>query len=189
MAYISCVFWLSLFISGAYAAPHPGTSTSILTDANKGLFLSRKGFSLGTSGSAWQIQEDRSLSRGEPDSSWRFSNTAQPSAQAHIKTDYLKTDLTLEAYAKRWMRDYSPLGLDVMGSKVFSQNGDRGLVIDLMDTKKKIQMRQAVFMKRKRVVILTCSDTQANFDKSIQECNQLIKNFSWVETDSPQKAF
>ncbi|MFN7729533.1 MAG: hypothetical protein ACK5P7_10295 [Bdellovibrio sp.] len=179
-----------MLISTAYASPHPGIGTSALTSSEKNLFLARKGFQLGLKGTNWKMQLDESLSRGDEDSSWRFSNADFLSAQAHLKTDFLKAEMSLESYAKRWMRDYSVLGMDVMGSRVFSQNGQRGIVIDVRQPKKKLQLRQAVFMKKKSVVIVTCSDEQATFEKSINECNQLIKNFSWVaEPSSPQKAF
>lgn len=190
-SYTKLLFAISFLISTAYASPHPGIGASPLTSSEKNLFLARKGFELGLKGTSWQIHQDQSLSRGEDDSSWRFSNAQIPTAQAHLKTDFLKAEMSLEAYAKRWTRDYSALGMDVMGSRLFTQNGQRGIVIDIIQPKKKLQLRQAVFMRKKSVVIVTCSDEQATFEKSIGQCNQLIKNFSWAQpTSSPhQTAF
>lgn len=187
-AYRSLLLSVCLLIPKAYGAPIPATSTSLLTSPEHGLFFSVKGFRLGTDGTQWRLQEDHSMNKGEGESSWRFSSGKSPTATANLKTDYLKADLSLEAYAKRWIRDYSQLGLDVLGTRSFAITaGNRGIVIDLLQPKKKLQLRQAVFLKNKSVVILTCSDEQARVDSLISECNQLIKNFSWAETPPVEK--
>ena len=181
------VFSLCGLFPRAYASPIPGTSSSVLTAEEKGLYLSVKGFHLGTHGTTWKATPDKSLNQGEVGTSWRFNNTQAPSALAHLKTDFLKADLTLEAYAKRWMKDYSHLGMDVLGSRSFSNGTTRGVVVDLVQPKKKLQLRQAVFMHKRLVVILTCSDTQTSFESTLNECNRLIKNFNWNEVHSLQK--
>lgn len=180
------LFFQWLLISKAYAAPFPATGTSILTSPEKGLYFSVKGFQLGTAGTSWTPQEDLSLNRGEEGTSLRFVSAKMPTAQVHLKTDYLKADLSLEAYARRWMRDYSQLGLDVLGSRLFGLEGARGVVVDLVHPKKKMQMRQAVFLRRRNVVILTCSDQKDKFESSLAECNSLIKNFAWNEGPLPE---
>jgi hypothetical protein len=179
--YSAPLFLACLLISKAYGAPFPATSTSSLTAPERGVFFTPKGFRLGTGGTAWIPQEDGSLSKGDEGTSWRFSNSRAPQAQAHLKIDFLKAELSLEAYAKRWMKDYSQLGMDVLGSRPFALENTRGLVVDLVQPKKKLQLRQAVFLRKKSVVILTCSDTQVNFESTLSECNRLIKNFSWNE--------
>lgn len=187
-AYIQVLLSVCLLIPKAYGAPIPATSTSLLTNPEKGIFFTSKGFRLGTEGTEWRLQEDNSLNKGEGTSSWRFNSAKSPTATVNLKTDYLKADLTLEAYAKRWMRDYSQLGMDVLGTRAFAvKAGNRGIVIDLLQPKKKLQLRQAVFLKNKSVVILTCSDEQGQVENLISECNRLIKNFSWAETPAPEK--
>ena len=186
--YSSVLLTISLLISKAYASPYPATSSSILTSPTQGIFFSRKGFHIGTEGTAWILEEDHSLNRGDQDTSWRLSNSKIKSATAQLKIDSLKMDISLETYAKRWMRDYGQLGLDVLGTRSFSEGGARGIVVDLYQPKKKRQLRQAVFLKNRNVAILTCSDDQKDFDQSLAECNRLIKNFSWTEINL-QKSF
>ena len=186
--YSSILFTLSALFSQAYASPFPVTSSSMLTSPTHGIFFSRKGFHVGTEGTAWVLEEDHSLNRGDQDSSWRLSNEKIKTATAQLKVDSLKMDMSLETYAKRWMRDYGQLGLDVLGTRTFSEGGARGIVIDLLQPKKKRQLRQAVFLKNRSVAILTCSDDQKDFNQSLAECNRLIKNFSWNDLNS-QKSF
>ena len=194
--YVKSLFYLCCLIPvasailamHAEASPIPATSTSAMTAPELGLFFTPKGFRLGTEGTNWLPQIDRSMSRGDEGTSWRFSNQKTTTAQVHLKTDFLKADLTLEAYAKRWIKDYSQLGMDVLGTRPFSFGGHRGVVVDLIQPKKKLQIRQAVFLKHRSVVILTCSDQQTQFESTLSECNRLIKNFSWNEINS-QKSF
>jgi len=181
------LFMLTAWVPLAWASPIPASGTSILTSNQTGLYFSIKGFHLGTEGTQWLPHEDRSLNRGDEGTSWRFINSQDPSAQANLKTDYLKTEMTLEAYAKRWMKDYSHLGLDVLGTRAFALGNTRGVVVDLIQPQKKLQMRQAVFMHKRSVVILTCSDDQKKFPATLEECNRLIKNFSWNEVAAPLK--
>ncbi len=191
MAVVAFPYNVLLFIScglltGAYAVatPYPVTATSALTAPDKGIYFSIKGFRLGTEGTSWLPQEDNSLNKGEDGTSWRFSNAKNKSAQVHVKTDFLKAELTLEAYAKRWMKDYSHLGMDVLGTRPFAGENARGFVIDIIQAKKKLQLRQAVFVQKKAVVVLTCSDEQDQFSQSLDDCNRLIKNFSWSSVQS-----
>jgi hypothetical protein len=86
------------------------------------------------------------------------------------------------------MKDYSLYGFDLLGSKVFTQAGQRSLVIDLVQRKKKQQMRQVLFLKNKKVGVLTCQDTAAKFSATLSDCNQVARSFEWTETIRP-KAF
>lgn len=181
-------FIILLFISQAYSAPHPASSSSILTNPEKGLFFERWGFRLGTQGTSWVLSE-----MPEEGQIWKFfPATGAPlpqTAQIHLRKDQLKMDLSPEAYAKRWIREYGHLGLEILGTKAFGQNGVRGVVIDTLERSKKIQLRQAVYLKGRTVVVLTCSDQKDSFSKTLSDCNQLIKNFSWAPQSRPQKSF
>lgn len=190
MSYNIGLLFFCLYISTAYAAPHPATGSSILTSPEHGRFLSRWGFQLGLKSTAWSaLVPDATNSPDE--ASWRALNLAKSSAQAAIKVDQLKTEISFENFAKKSLKEYGPLGMDVLGSKTFQQGGARGLVVDLVQTKKKLQLRQAIFLKKKTVVVITCSDLKGpEFNQTLGSCNQLIKNFSWVDLSSTDpKAF
>lgn len=163
-------------MSAAYSAPHPGTGSSALVSAEKGLFLSAKGFRLGAEKTGWIF----SLSKDDNEEA-RLVDPNNSKASLSLKMDSLKTDMSLESYSKRWMKDYSSYGFDVMGAKPFQQNGQRGLVIDLVHRLTKKQMRQALFVKNKKAVVLTCLDEKSGFEKTLTQCNQIIKSFQWLD--------
>lgn len=163
----------------AYAAPSPATSTSALLAPENGLFLKNRGFSLKTAGSGWQLSGTDEL---------LYSNPSSATGSLTVKTESLKAEMSVENYAKRWMKDYSNYGFDVLGTKVFGLNNNTGLVIDLDHKKTGQQLRQILFLKDRRVVILTCKDLKKNFESTLQGCNQITKTFEW-STTTPQKAF
>lgn len=140
------------------------------------------GFSLQTSGTSWNLDPNQP-ENGE----WLYLQKGR-GAQLRVQNESLRTELSLEAYAKRWMRDYASYGFEVLGTKPFANEEARGLVVDLLHRGTEKQVRQAVFLKNKKAVILTCSDSQKSFSQSLPDCNQMIKSFSWLPTNS-QKAF
>lgn len=168
------LFAVLSLMSHAYAAPHPGAGSSALVSSEKGLFLSAKGFKLGAEKTGWLF----SLSKADNEEA-RLIDPTNPNASLSLKMDQLRADLSLESYSKRWMKDYSSYGFDVMGAKPFQQNGQRGLVIDLVHRLTKKQMRQALFVKNKKAVVLTCLDEKATFATTLNQCNQIIKTFEW----------
>ena len=101
----------------------------------------------------------------------------------------LRTEMTLENYTKKWIRDYSNYGFDVLGSQTFALNGSKALVVDLFHKKSEQQMRQVLFLKNKKVVTLTCRDQQKTFEQTLIGCNQISKSFEWTDNLNAQKAF
>ena len=176
----------SLLGTFAVAAPFPGTATSTLVAPQIGMFRSKAGFQLNAGESGWQ--------QSEPPVDNKFIATlykARLPAGAKIEPGSLtvrvdqlaknQKDITLDKYVARWLREYPRYGFDVLGSKPFTQNKERGYVLDLINRDNGRQLRQVVFLKKQRAVILTCRDLAASFKDSLKSCNQIIKTFQWVE--------
>lgn len=97
-----------------------------------------------------------------------------------VRVDDLKKETTLDKYVQRWMKEYPRFGFDVLGSGAFSQNKQRGYVLDLVNRDQKKQLRQVVFLKGKEAVILTCRDNQSTFKDTLKSCNEIVRNFTWT---------
>lgn len=183
-------FHLLLFIallipSMLYAAPHPGMGSSLLVSPEKGFFWKRYGFQLQTGLSGWQLAAPSDEDLGKV----RYVRPGFQSASLAVQTETLKAELTLENYAKKWMRDYVSYGFDVLGTQAFAQNKAKGLVVDLVHKKSDQQLRQILFLKNKKVVILTCRDHQKTFQQTLLGCNQISKSFEWSEPTSRRTTF
>jgi hypothetical protein len=177
--------WL-LFFSFAipsmlYAAPHPGMGSSRLVAPELGLFWKRQGFQLQTGASGWELASPMGDS---VDNKVRYVRPAGESeiASMAVQIETLKSELTLENYAKKWMRDYVNYGFDVLGTQAFTQNKAKGLVVDLIHKKTDQQLRQILFLKNKKVVILTCRDFHKTFQQTLIGCNHISRTFEWSET-------
>jgi hypothetical protein len=167
-----------LYSSPAQAAPHPGTSTSVLTDPQQGHYFQSQGFNLRTLGTDWLPTPQNKESLFE---SVRFApkGDIESTASLSVRTDTLSKQSTLEFYTKKWMRDYPSYGFEVLGAKSFAVGGSPGLVVDMVQRSKNKQIRQVILQKGQRVAILTCLDKQTHFQKTLVSCNQLVKNFEW----------
>ncbi|MFN7262810.1 MAG: hypothetical protein ACK5RO_07925 [Pseudobdellovibrionaceae bacterium] len=182
ISFITLLAFTSVTLSSqiAQSSPHPATATSALIDPQKGLYFLTQGFRLPVKGSDWVT------SNQENEQGVLFELKSRSSARFSVRWEAQATSPTLESYAKKWMRDYSSYGFDLLGTKTFTENQNRGLLIDVLHRKSNLQMRQVVFMQSPRLVVLTCSDEKVHFDSTLSQCNQLIRNFSWTSTS--QKA-
>jgi hypothetical protein len=175
---------LFLLLSGlawnAFGSPFPATGSALLAP-EKGLFFISRGFHLSAQ-KGWVMEDNLTL-----------TSTQHPSAKFAIKEDTLPSDLTLETYAKRWMKDYTSDGFDFLGSRPFTNprlghQAVKGLVVDLLHKSSDKQLRQVIFLKKRQAVILTCVDQKNEFDKTLSDCNQMIRTFEWTDSIHP-KAF
>lgn len=177
---LSLVFLLSGLALNAFGSPFPATGSALLSP-EKGLFFISRGFRLSAQ-KGWVMEDPLTL-----------TSPQHPSAKFSIKEDTLPTDLTLETYAKRWMKDYTSYGFDFLGSRPFANPGlghqmMKGLVVDLLHKSSDKQLRQVIFLKKRQAVILTCVDQKSEFDKTLTDCNQMIRSFEWTNSIHP-KAF
>ncbi|HVK61501.1 MAG TPA: hypothetical protein VM432_08125 [Bdellovibrionales bacterium] len=158
----------------AIAAPIPGSTSSKLVSPQLGLFRSPEGFVISAGGTDWKQTE------GPKDNKFVATMYDSPGTAAlTVRIDELKKETTLDAYVQKWMKAYPRYGFDVIGSKAFAQNGNKGFVLDLINRDSKKQLRQVLFLKDKKAVILTCRDDQKKFRESLKGCNQIIKTFAW----------
>jgi hypothetical protein len=162
----------------SFAAPYPATSTSALTAPEKGLYFLHKGFSVKTDGSTWTpiaTSEDSLLD------TVRFADKNAPDAASlSVRTDRVAKNASLELYTRKWMRDYPNYGFEVLATKQFNLNGNQALIVDMLSRAKNKQIRQVVLKNEDKVAIMTCLDNKDSFTKSLKECNQIIKTFTWV---------
>lgn len=165
------------------AAPHPATSSSALTNPEKGLYFLHKGFTLKTEGTTWipVASSEKSIL-----DTVRFASKENGSGTLSIRTDKVAKSASLDLYTRKWMRDYPNYGFEVISAKKFELNGSPALVVDMLSRAKNKQIRQVILKKEDRVAIMTCLDNKATFSQSLQNCNQIMKSFAWTaEEKSP----
>ncbi len=176
MLLFSLSFW-----TVAYAAPMPGTSSSQLVSGKPGLFFHPKGFRIDSSGTAW-VQSEAPKTIPSLVTIYKSPipvNGQQPALT--VRLDNMKNTQNLKSYVKRWMQDYTRFGFDVLTAKNIKINEQNAFLLDIISRETQKQLRQVVFMKEKMAVILTCRDGKESFQKTVQDCNQIIKTFQWTE--------
>jgi hypothetical protein len=172
--FLGILLLLQFFHVKTLAAPAPGV-TSILKPTSKGIAFNLKGFYLHPGKSGWLLKEN-SQEKGEI--SVRFQ-PLQGSGSLAVRTETLKQATSLESYSKKWLKEYSSYGFDLLGSKPFTQDDTRSLVIDLFHKKTQQQVRQVILVKDKTSVVMTCSENVQKFSQTLKVCNSIIRTFQW----------
>ncbi|HMN67631.1 MAG TPA: hypothetical protein PKC28_03750 [Bdellovibrionales bacterium] len=178
---MSKLCWLLFLPFAVHAAPMPGTGSSALVGEKPGLFHSHKGFLLHSGNTAW-------LQTAPPKNIPSLVTIYKSPLQTHgqqpalsVRVDELRRQQPLKNYVRRWMQDYTRFGFDVLTAKPIKINQQSAFLLDIVSRETQKQLRQVVFMKNKTAVILTCRDHRESFPKTVQDCNQIVKTFSWTE--------
>lgn len=177
---IPFVFALGFTLT-ATAAPNPA-GTSQMIAPKLGVHKSNFGFEILAKNTPWI--------KTQPPKNARFIETVYRSpvernnvrASLSVRVDNMRKPTSLKRYVKRWIKEYPKYGYDVLGSKGFKSGGKKGYVIDLINTKKKRQLRQVIYLNQKTAVLMTCRDHTESFNQSLKECNNIVKAFDWSKT-------
>jgi hypothetical protein len=176
-------FTSAVFISRTLmAAPFPGAGNPTLIPEKPGLFFSARGFRLDAGATAW-IQQPPPKHIPSLVTIYHAPtpvNGQQPALT--VRVDELRHTQSVKSYMKQWMQDYNRFGFDVLTAKSVKIGENSAFLLDIISRETKKQLRQVVFMKDKLAVILTCRDQRESFGRTIQDCNQIIKSFSWTNT-------
>jgi hypothetical protein len=176
----SLVILLLGLSGGAMAAPIPGTSSSPLVSAQPGLFYSSRGFRIDAAQTAW-VQSRPPKSIPSLVTVYRApvaANGQQPALS--VRVDDLRQPQSLKSYVKKWMKDYSRFGFEVLTAKPIKIGVSQAFLLDIVSRETQKQLRQVVFVKEKTAVTLTCRDGRDSFAKTVQDCNEIMRTFQWV---------
>ncbi len=173
-------FALTLFIalctSQAYGMRIPATLSN-------GLYVSTEGFELHPQSTSWVRATAPFELKNKIEALFRIKGSDSSSNTTFtIRVDKDTPHKTLKEYSTKWLKSYGQFGLEVLGHQYFRNSNDAdGFVIDISNTTSKKKLRQVIFFRNSKAVILTCMDQDVNFKSAIKNCNDLVKTFSWQE--------
>lgn len=161
------------------AAPIPATSSSLIIASEKGQFISPVGFILDAGNSKW-IQSEAPKGIRSVATVYKGPTTTKGiQAALTVRVDDLQSNSSLKSYIRKWSKDYPRFGFDILASKPIKVNEEVGYLLDLINKETEKQLRQVVFLKDRRAVILTCRDHMNSFLSSLKGCNEIIRSFRW----------
>lgn len=173
------IFSIYAINSTANAAPFPATATSELISAHSGLYRSPTGFIIHTDNTNWMQTKQKRKNKYIKTLYRAPISTNGVQAAMTVRIDKLK-QTSIRHYLKRWVKDYPRLGFKVLASKKLNINGNKAHLIDLLSKSSQKRLRQVIYYKNKKIVILTCRDHRQSFLETVKSCNQIIKNFKWL---------
>lgn len=163
-----------------FSAPYPATSSSDFLKTGIGLFRSPLGFQVTSEKTNWI--------HTEAPKNQKFIATIYKAPESFkgvqplitVRMDSMDKKKTLNQYMREWVKVYPRLGFQVLGTKKVKVSQKRGFMIDLIHSKTQRQMRQVVFVRDKKAIVLTCRGHQESFKTTLKSCNQIIRNFDWI---------
>ena len=164
-----------LSLTSAHAAPIPLTSSSLLTSQKAGIYRSPLGFSVNAGRSGWSVVAEP-VPNDYVVATYKSPNSANALT---VRVDELEKPLTLEAYSKKWLKDYPRFGFSVLDSKKVKVGNDVAYMLDFVSRENKKQLRQLLFVKNQKAVTLTCRGDQTSFAQTVKSCNEIFRSFKW----------
>ena len=157
----------------------PGTTSSSLMAPHLGVHSSKFGFKIDSRKTDWVAATPPKKSRYIEAVFRSPEEKNDTRATLTVRVDRLKSKLKLKNYVSRWVREYPKYGYEVLGSKKFKSKKRQGYVVDLINSKKRHQLRQVIYLKNKVAVLMTCRDHMKSFKGSLGKCNKIVKSFTW----------
>ncbi len=162
------------------AAPLPATSSSMIVNQKRGLFMSTHGFRIHAENTLW---EHTGAPFENPNVLTIYKSpkiNSEQRAALTVRVDELEKPKRLKKYIKSWKKDYLRFGFSILNSKKIRINKRNAYLLDLSNKNSNKQLRQVIVMKNKRAVILTCRGNKSNFSTIVKSCNNIFRNFSWL---------
>lgn len=174
------IFLSLLFSISLQAAPFPTTGSSVVNSPKWNTAFSQMGFSFKLVSDEWVFLDNPAQNRmpANPQIDMGFK-TLSESARLSLKTETYRGKVNLEAYAKKYLRDYNQYGFEVISSRSIKINNIPAVVIDLMQKNKLTQSRQIFLGAGEKITIASCIDKAELFSLTSNMCNQLINNYAW----------
>lgn len=148
---------------------------------SRGLYVSNEGFEINPQKTSWIKSAAPDDLKNKVEALFRIKDQ-KSSSTFTIRVDKDTPYKTLKEYSHKWLKNYGQFGLEVLGSQYFkTKNDDDGFVVDISNTSSQKKLRQVIFFRNSKAVILTCMDQETAFKDTLKACNDLIKTFSWQQ--------
>lgn len=157
----------------AQAAPHPLTGSSIINKASNSFAFTQMGFSLDS------IPDNWAYTRSAESSTPVIEIGADGQTLLSFRQEDVHAKTKLETYVRQHLRDYNQYGFEVTGLQSHNKSSTPSVIVDLRQKNNSTRSRQVFFHKDEKLIIATCSDTQKQFDQTLNICNRILGTFTW----------
>lgn len=154
-----------------YSLVHPAAMISDLSKPEKGYFLYTQKIHINVDGKKWHLAESQSPF---------LAVWTSDAGQLSVVKDEKSQNLSLKSYTKKWARDFSLYGLEVISSQEITLTAGKALVLDVLDRKNQKQVRQYIFANDRQLVTISCSGDTKSMTSLISDCHKATETFRWL---------
>ncbi len=163
----------------AFGSIPPFTISDIMQN-HKGTYFGEQGYLIHTDNTNWFQLDSSKVKSKSVKAEYRSLDDQNPS-KLTVRAESLKKKLSLSQYVKKSVKDYRRFGFKILDLRPLKINQYNAIVLDLDKTEDDLQSRQILFKKNNNIVILTCTGHRFKFQIDLNSCNQIARNFQWVE--------
>jgi len=149
--------------------------SSDILNLESSMYFSFKKFNLPINSKAWKINWDSSQL-----DQLKLESTSSNKAQMSVHLSRMERKLNLSQYAKKWTKEYSQFGFDLMKVQNIKVNNSEVLLIDVYHPKLKKQLRQYIAIKNDQVLLVGCQSQPEVFASAVESCEESVKKMSWL---------
>lgn len=168
-----------VFVAKTWASPYPAMGSSILVNPEYGAFLTAQGYKVTTQGTSWIPIADLNENSFDVLRLQKKGLLGADHASLSVRIDEIPQSIKLDLYAKKWVKEYSQFGFEILGTKSLTLSQSEALIIDLVHKNQQQQVRQVLLQKDKKIAVFTCRDSQRDFTTTLPSCNQVVRSFEW----------
>ncbi len=99
--------------------------------------------------------------------------------RAEVREFKLEKKMNFKTYVHQWIRDYEKFNFTKLTHQPVKINQMTAYLVDLKHNTIDSYQRQAIFKKKKNIVLITCQSKKKSQKALLVNCNQLIRSFSW----------
>lgn len=158
----------------------PPFTVSNLMQNHKGIYFGDQGFIIHTENTDWFQLDTSKIKSKSVKTEYRSLDDQNPT-KLTVRSESLKKKLSLSQYVKKSVKDYRRFGFKILDLRPLKINNYNAIVLDLDKTEDDLQSRQILFKRNNNVVILTCTGHRFKFQSDLNSCNQIVRNFKWIE--------
>ncbi|MEQ1724241.1 MAG: hypothetical protein ABL930_13805 [Pseudobdellovibrio sp.] len=166
-------FFVLLLSFKSIASPHPLAGSSIINQASNSIVFSQMGFRLDAIPANWIYKKAINTKTV----SLELGTENKTLLSFILESVSVKTQL--EPYVRQYLRDYNQYGFEVTSIQSHSKSYVPSVIVDLNRKNKTAKSRQVFYFKDNKMIIATCADETAEFEKTIAICNQVLSSFKW----------
>ena len=169
-----------------FSSPIPSMGSSRINNPALSMqIFSQVGIEIKEMGPNWQYLNSQLINnlndQTEMDQSIKITlkKDSPENTRLTFKTEILKKKIPLDAYVKKYFKDYHQYGFELKNTSSYKFKNKNVVILDILQNNKQIQSRHAFYQNDKKILLVSCTDKAEEFLKNFNDCDKVYQSLNW----------